>query len=144
MSTLNIDQLYETIQGKNKRRLKMFDEILRKVHSRIVYHSKLEKTYCFFQIPEFIIGYPIYNVQDLKQYIVNSLQKNGFQLLYVEPNWLFISWEPTNIKKPRKQKNKKELGDFRMTEEYKPSGGFVYNAFDLSTIKDTSQHLLNQ
>lgn len=146
MSSLDINRLYDTINTKNKRRLQMFDEILKKVHSRIIYHSKLEKTYCFFQIPEFIIGFPIYNVHDLKQYIINSLKKNGFKLLYVDPNWLFISWEPETLKKQsRKQsKKKKDNSEFRMTEEYKPTGDFVYNAFDLSSIKDTSQNLLNQ
>lgn len=144
MSSLDIHRLYQPIQEKNKRRLKMFDDILKKVHSKIVFNSKVEKTYCFFQIPEFIIGFPIYNVKDLKQYIMNSLQKDGFKLLYVDPNWLFISWDPETIKKQPKQQKKKQKksSDFRTTEEYKPTGGFVYNAFDLSTIKDTSHHLL--
>jgi hypothetical protein len=145
MSSLNIHHLYQPIHEKNQRRLKMFDDILKKVHSRIVYNSKLEKTHCFFQIPEFIIGYPIYNVRDLKQYIMNSLQKDGFHLLYVDPNWLFISWDAEVIKKqPRQQKKKQKQSstEFRTTKEYKPSGGFVYNAFDLSSIQDTSHQLL--
>ena len=143
MSSLNIHHLYETIQEKNKNRLKIFDNILKKVHSRIIYNSKLEKTYCFYHIPEFIIGVPLYNTEDLKQYIINSLQKNGFLLLYVDPNWIFISWDLETIKKPpKKQKKKKETNQFRMTEEYKPSGEFVYNAFDLSSIKDKSDNLL--
>ena len=142
MSSLDINKLYNTINEKNQRRLQGFDSILKKVHSRIIYNAKIEKTYCFFQIPEFIIGMPIYNVDDLKQYIINGLKKNGFQLLYIEPNWLFISWEPKDIRKVPKQKKKKETNGFRMTEEYKPSGGFVYNAFDLSSIKDKTQQLL--
>ena len=142
MSSLDINRLYDAINEKNKRRLQGFDTILKKVHSRIIYNSKLEKTYCFFQIPEFIIGMPIFNVDDLRQYIINGLQKNGFQLLYIEPNWLFISWELKDIKKEPKKKKQKNTNEFRMTEEYKPSGEFVYNAFDLSSIKDKTQQLL--
>jgi hypothetical protein len=144
MSSLDINRLYDTINQKNRKRLQMFDEILKKVHARILYNSKLEKTYCFYHIPEFIIGVPLYNIRDLKQYIMNSLKRNGFQLLYIDPNWLFISWEPKTIKKESKKQKKKEPSEYRMTEEYKPSGGFVYNAFDLSSIKDKSTNLLGK
>ena len=64
-----------------------------------MYNANLEKTYCFFQIPEFIIGVPLYNVSDLKNYLITSLKKDKFTLIYVEPNWLFISWELNNLKK---------------------------------------------
>jgi hypothetical protein len=140
MSSLDINRLYDTIHEKNNKRLQSFDKVLQKVHSRILYQAKLEKTYCFYQIPEFIIGMPLYNVKDLKKYIMNSLQKNGFELLCIDPNWLFISWEPKQIKKRPKKKQKKN--DFKQTEEYKPTGGFMYNAFDLSSLKDASNQLL--
>ena len=72
--------------------MEIYDEILVKCHKKIKYNSDLERTYCFFQIPEFIIGVPIYNVNELRTYIMNSLKKDGFEYLYVEPNWLFIAW----------------------------------------------------
>ena len=78
---------------KNIKRLENFDDILRRIHNRIKYNARLEKTYCFFQIPEFIIGVPLYNINDLKKYIINALEKDGFKLMYLDPNWLFISWE---------------------------------------------------
>ena len=64
MSSLNIDDLYETIDEKNNIRLEKFDGILKKIHTRIRYYSKLERTFCFFQIPEFIIVIPLYNFSD--------------------------------------------------------------------------------
>ena len=75
MSSLNIDDLYETIDEKNNKRLQKFDGILKQIHTRIKYYAKLERTFCFFQIPEFIIGVPFYNVSDLRNYIINSLKK---------------------------------------------------------------------
>ena len=92
MSQLNIKELYSSINSKNIKRMEVYDDILLKCHKRIKYNSNLERTYCFFQIPEFIIGVPIYNVNELKIYIINSLKKDGFEYLYVDPNWLFISW----------------------------------------------------
>ena len=45
MSSLNIHELYETINEKNLQRLKGFDEILKKIHNRIKYNARLEKTH---------------------------------------------------------------------------------------------------
>ena len=111
MSSLNINDLYETMYEKNNCRLSKFDDILKKVHQRIIYQAKKEHTYCFFQVPEFIFGVPLYNVIDLRQYLINSLQKNGFKLMYIEPNWLFITWEfrkPVNYQPKKEKKDKKK------------------------------------
>ena len=140
MSTLNINDLYDTINNKNKNRLEKFDGILQKIHSRIKYNARLEKTYCFFQIPEFIIGTPLYNVSDLRNYLVNSLKKNGFTILYVEPNWLFINWDLSTMKAPKKQPKKQPKKDYKLIDEYKPTGNFI-NEENLMSIRDKSKHL---
>ena len=135
MSSLNIDDLYENKNNKQLRRLEQFDEILKKVHTRIKSSAASEKMHCFYQIPEFIIGVPLYNVNELKQYIMNSLKKNGFNLLYIDPNWLFISWEERKKNKVLKPPSKKKEVDYKLIDEYKPLGGFIYSENDLSSLK---------
>jgi hypothetical protein len=144
MSSLNINDLYETMYEKNNKRLENFDNILKQIHQRIVSQAKLEQTHCFFQVPEFIFGVPLYNIHDLRKYLINSLEKNGFKLIYVEPNWLFITWE---IKKQEKYNPKKECPpknkkNYKLTDEYKPAGNFVYNENDLSTMKNKLRNIL--
>ena len=48
MSTLNINDLYDTINNKNFKRLKKFDDILIQIHRRIKYHAQLEQTFCLY------------------------------------------------------------------------------------------------
>jgi len=144
MSSLNINKLYETTYQKNIQRLENFDNILKKIHNRIKYNAKIEKTYCFFNIPGFIIGMPLYNINDLKKYIINALEKDGFKLMYIDPNWLFISWEINKpemkrINKIRKQS--KQGGNYRLVDEYKPNGGFA-NDYDLQSMKEKSKYLI--
>ena len=157
MSTLNINELYETMYQKNINRLSKFDDILKCIHNKIKYNAKYEKTYCFYQIPEFIIGVPLYNINDLRQYIINSLEKNGFQLMYFDPNILFITWEISmnkinqkdkknkNNKNNQNKKNNQQLIDknkgFKLIDEYKPNG-MIYNSLDLISMKDKSKGLL--
>ena len=56
------------------------------------------------------------------------LKKNGFQLIYVEPNWLFISWNMKGTKKLIEDgaKNYKQTkvvkNDYRSVDTFKPSG----------------------
>jgi hypothetical protein len=148
MSSLNINELYGTIHEKNIKRLEHFDNILKKIHSRIRCCAQKEETYCFFQIPEFIFGVPLYNINDLRKYLINSLEKNGFKMLYVDPNWLFISWEvkqPTIEDSKRKKKSeekKNKSNEFKTIDDYKPGGNFVYNSNDINVMKNKSMNLL--
>jgi len=143
MSSLNINNLYETMWERNMKRYEKFDGILQKVHNRIKYNAKNEKTYCFFQIPEFIIGTPLYNIEDLKNYLMDSLRKDGFQLMYIDPNWLFIAWEIKGKKQPTKKKKEKKKGDYKLIDEYKPSGNFAnYNEYDLTSMRQKMNDLL--
>ena len=143
MSSLNITDLYGKINERNLKRYEKFDDVLKKIHIRIKYNASLEKTFCFYQIPEFIIGVPLYNITDLRNYLINSLKKDGFQLIYVEPNWLFITWELNNLKKPKeKTKPIKKNGDYKLIDEYKPSGNFIYNEGDLRSIEQKSKGLI--
>ena len=109
MSQIDMKELYSTINAKSLRRMELYDSVLKKCHSRILYNSGLQRTYCFYQIPEFIIGFPLYDIIELRQYIMNSLKTNGFELLYIEPNWLFIQWNVKGAKSLTKNNNQYTL-----------------------------------
>lgn len=49
---------------------------------------------CFCEIPEFIIGYPLYDLNECIQYCMNILIKKGFSIQYIFPRVLYISWMP--------------------------------------------------
>ena len=142
MSQLNITELYNTINEKTLKRMGVYDSILQKCHHRIKYNSRLEKTYCFYQIPTFIIGTPIYDVNDMKSYIKNSLLKNGFKIMCIEPNWLFISWDMKGkkilIEKGAADNNTKKIVDnnYRAIDSYKPSGQFIYDEHSILGLSD--------
>ena len=134
--------IFKHSRKRHLKRLELYNSILEKVHHRIKYNAELEKTFCFYNIPEFIIGTPLYNVEELKNYIITALKKNGFMLLHIEPNWLFISWNVSEIKEDTNKGKKKKEVDYKLVEEYKPSGQFVYNDYDLSSIKEKTNKLV--
>jgi len=132
MSQLNISDLYAKTNEKNLKRLEIYDNVLVKCHNRIKYNSNLEKTYCFFQIPEFIIGTPIYDINEMRKYVINSLKNNGFKIMYIEPNWLFISWMKESNKKLVNKEYKKEIKEkekskYKSVDGFKPTGSLIYD-----------------
>ena len=142
MSSLNIKDLNNSVNKRRLKRLELYNSILEKVHHRIKYNAEMEKTFCFYNIPEFIIGTPLYDILELKNFIITALKKNGFMLLHIEPNWLFISWNASEIKEETTKEKKKKEVDYKLIEEYKPSGQFVYNDYDLSSIKEKTNKLI--
>ena len=140
MSQIDMKELYSTINAKTLRRMELYDSILKKCHSRILYNSSLQRTYCFYQIPEFVIGVPLYDVIELRKYIMNSLKTNGFELLYVEPNWLFIQWNVKGAKSLTKNNNpsksNNQINQYKSTDTYKPSGNFIYEDSSLMNMND--------
>ncbi len=135
MSSLNISELYEPSNNKKIRKLRQYDNILKKVHHKIRYSADNNRTYCTYNVPSFIIGEPLYDVNELKQYIVSSLTKNGFKLLHIEPNWLFITWEIKEKKTPKINK-KKNSDNYRLIDEYKPTGSLIYSENELSSLNN--------
>ena len=141
MSSLNISSLHEKINENNLKSYKIYDNVLKKLHRKIKYHADLKKTYCFFKIPGFIIGVPLYNIDKLKDYILISLDKDCFQYIYIEPNWIFISWEIKNKNNLLTLKNKKIKKDYKLIDEYKPSGNFIYNNYDITSMKEKMDYI---
>lgn len=144
MSQLRISDLYQEINNKKIKKLETFDSILKKCHTRILYNSKLERTYCFFSIPEFIFGVPLYDINDLTKYIINSLVSNGFKVKYFDPNVIFITWNDKTYEISMKQPEQKLLK--KPKKIYKNintnhSDNLIYDSFSSNTLKDKTQNL---
>jgi len=137
MSSLNINSLFEEMDKKVINRLKLFDDILVQIHNKIVYNSKNKTFFCTFQIPEFLIGKPLYKIEDLRKYLIDSLTRDKFDVLYIHPNLLFISWErKKNNKRNIKKITPNNSNTFKKIDDYNPIGNLLYNDNILSNINN--------
>lgn len=91
---LNIDELYEKKRQYDLKQLELFNKLLNRIHVKIKTTSrqKLDGQFCWFLVPEVIIGVPKYDQGACIAYLMDKLKENGFNLKYVHPNTLFISW----------------------------------------------------
>jgi hypothetical protein len=92
---INLDDLYNRTRQTQDLRLGVYKKILNRTHQKIKYTSRQKNTehYCFFVVPEFLVGTPRYDSAACIAYIMDKLSQNGFMIKYTHPNLLFISWK---------------------------------------------------
>ena len=156
-SKINIDELYDRRQKRDMKQLEIFNKILSRIHKRIQYTAKnklCSDNFVWFNVPEYIVGEPVYDKGECTGYLVSQLEHNGFFIKYVYPNTLFISWhnwvpsyvrneikkkmgvaidEKGNVVEPdgepkiiQQQNLQKDQKQYTPIKSYKPSGALVY------------------
>ena len=109
-SKINIDELYERRQKRDLKQLSIFNKILNRIHKRIQHTARNKNcndTFIWFNVPEYLVGEPIYDKGECIGYIFSELEKNGFHVKYVHPNAFFISWHnwvPSYVRSEIKKK----------------------------------------
>ena len=91
---LNIDELYEKKRQYDLTQLALFNKVLNRIHVRIktVSRQRKDEQFCWYVVPEVIIGIPKYDQVACIAYLIDKLKTNGFNVRYTHPNALFISW----------------------------------------------------
>jgi hypothetical protein len=108
---INLDDLYQRKNEVEQHRIKIYQKILTRVHVKIKVTSRtnIHNPFCFFVIPEFLVGVPRYDSATCTAYVIDKLIANGFQTKYTHPNLLFISWRHF-IDKRKRMEFKKQYG----------------------------------
>ena len=129
---INIDELYERKRQGDLTQLTLYKKILSRIHLRIRtisrQKSNVNEFFCWYIVPEVILG-----VSKLKYdqgaciaYIIYQLKENGFNVRYIHPNTLFISWlhwVPSYVRTEIKNKTGiviNEFGERKQEEEEDP------------------------
>jgi hypothetical protein len=101
---INLQELYNMQKKKIKNRSKCFDYIIELCHRRIRNVSSYNGQNTFYEIPGFVVGFPLYNLNECITYVVDALRKNGFLIQILPPpniGVIYISWDPREIKQQK-------------------------------------------
>ena len=114
---LNIDELYETKQKSDLQKVNIFNKLLEKIHYKIKVASRqrIDNEFCYYVMPEVLIGYPNYNFEECLLYVISCLQSDGFLTKYIHPNLILISWRhvvPKYVRDEYKNKTGKVIDQF--------------------------------
>jgi len=95
----------------------LFNKILNRIHVKIktISRQKIDEQFCWFVVPEIIIGVPKYDQGACIAYLVDKLHENGFAVRYIHPNTLFICWKdwvPSYVRNELKKKTGISVNEF--------------------------------
>jgi hypothetical protein len=99
---LRLSELYDLKKTKDNIKKVSFDKITELSHRRIRNIAAFGGQNTFFEIPGMLIGYPLYDMYDCLNYVVDALRKNGLLVQILPPPnicVIYISWSPEDVKK---------------------------------------------
>ena len=92
---INLEELYDKKKTYDLSKLSVYNKILNRIHEKIKVTSrqKVDTQFCWYVIPEIILGVASYDRASCISYILEELTNNGFVVRYTHPNLIFISWK---------------------------------------------------
>jgi len=98
MKYLSAADILKQQTTRQNKRFEAFEHIVASCYKRIEKCVQVTRNVysCFFEVPEFLIGYPLYDLNECIGYVVNILNSKGFTVQYMFPRVLMVSWLPKN------------------------------------------------
>ena len=62
----------------------------------------------FFEVPEYMFGYPLFDLNDAIRFVVDALTSNGFLAIYYFPKFVYVSWDMEEIEKYKLEKKQQD------------------------------------
>lgn len=127
---INLDELYQKKQEQDKNQLFTYNKILTRIHEKIKLTSrqKCQQQFCWFVVPEIILGVANYDHAGCIAYLVDKLQENKFMVRYTHPNLLLISWihyVPNYVRNEYKRKTGTAIDEFGRPILYDEEGNVI-------------------
>jgi hypothetical protein len=138
---INIDELYDYKKNNDLNKLALFQKVLNRVHVRIKTTSKQKKNehFCWYVVPEVMIGVPKYDQAECIAYIMDKLQENGFLVRYFHPNTILITWNhwvPSYVRTELKKKTGLVINEYGEKIEENNDSGFSQNNDLVLNVKE--------
>ena len=89
---ITVSDILNNKKKRDARRHEVFDLLLERCCKKISAADAIRQMYCIFDVPDFVFGYPLYNLNECMGYLLQELTKRGFQVQYMFPRTLIISW----------------------------------------------------
>ena len=87
----NAREIASSIQERS-RYTKHFEKALELCQIHIDIAARMNQSSCFFEVPEFIFGYPLYDINSCILFITQKLSEKEYFVHYFIPKLLYISW----------------------------------------------------
>lgn len=94
---VNINSLQKEVKQRELRKLETYEKVLALCYQKILSTNKNSNNCCcIFTCPQFIYGFPLFNINECIIYIMTKLTEKKFNVHLALPNNIFISWKINN------------------------------------------------
>jgi len=153
---INLNELLYNQNNNSSSTKQTYDKILSICHRHIMKYNKMHKTSCIFKPPLFLFGYPVYDINNLLDYLIISLCNNGFKVDYIQNSMeIYISWDINNIDKNRYNENYSDTSNYTVSnynssgsgkskenkKSYVGNADIVYNGKTIDKVPINTRHL---
>ena len=112
---MRANEVWNEQENKKALRLAAMKPIMTQLEQKIMQQAihNPKAPYLIFEVPSFIFGYPLYDMKDAIEFLMNALIHAGYWAWNLENKYLFVSWI-----KPVKTR---DSGRSILTTNYRPS-----------------------
>lgn len=107
MLSPDVENILEIQKKRSLREEKLKEKILKSVKEKIHNYANFSQTNCIFTIPNFIIGEIPFKLESMNKFLVKKLKNDGFYIINISLQHIYISWNLKDIEKAIEEKSKK-------------------------------------
>jgi len=89
---ININKIKKIEESRRHIKKEIYTKIFEQFSRKIQVSVDASQKQVFLQVPEFLMGYPSYDVIRAAVYLKRQLELSGFQVLPVSPTGFNVSW----------------------------------------------------
>lgn len=95
---LKAKDVWDEQEARKEQRMAAMRPVLAQIQMKVRKQaiSTPNAPYIVFEIPQFVFGYPLYQLSEARDYLLHTLQTSGYQVWVVDEKYLLISWVKTS------------------------------------------------
>jgi len=82
------EEIYKSTKRKEKKKLETYNKILSGCSRKIRWCNSNNKFECYFEIPTFMLGCPLYNIDECAYFVLQKLELQKFKTFFFSPDYL--------------------------------------------------------
>lgn len=94
---LKARDVWDEQENRREKRMAAMRPVIAQIQGQIrkqAIHSP-NAPYIVFEVPTYVFGYPLFQVSEAREYLMNTLTTSGFMVWIVDEKYLLISWIKT-------------------------------------------------
>ena len=125
MLSPDVENIIEIQKKRSLRVEQLKQKILQSVKEKVNNYANFGQTNCIYTIPNFIIGEVPFKIESMNKYLVKKLKNDGFYVINISTQYIYISWDIKDITKAMEDKTKKNKYETSDSSDFNNYSAFV-------------------